>query len=143
MDKKFKVNGRETEWYYLTYQDKIDLIRSEETSAEDREFLISKLLDSVEYDLCPKTNEGETRDDVFARFFSNYVNRCGYDKQKAAEHMAREHRYLQNEMFKVCLEYIKMLASAYENDRYDPRNEWACKTSKHMLDHLKDIDWWF
>lgn len=143
MDKKFNVNGRETEWCYLTYQDKIDLIRSEETSAEDREFLIERLLSSVEYDLCPKTDEGETRDDVFARFFSNYVNRCGCDKKRAAEHMAREHRYLQNQMFKVCLEYIKILADNCDNGRYDPRNEWACKTSKEMIDHLKAIDYWF
>lgn len=143
MTKKFNVNGRETEWYYLTYQDKIDLIRDENTSDEDKKFLTDKLIESVEYDLCPKTNEGETRDDVFARFFSNYVNCCGCNKKKAAEHMAREHRHLQNEMFKVCLEYIKILAENCDNGRYDLRNEWAAKTSKEMIDHLKAIDYWY
>ena len=54
MDKKFNVNGRETEWCYLSYQEKIDLIRDENTTEEDRKFLIDKLLSSVEYTLCPK-----------------------------------------------------------------------------------------
>ena len=141
MNKKFNVNGRETEWCYLSYQEKIDLIRDENTTEEDRKFLIDKLLSSVEYTLCPKTNEGETRDDVFARFFSDYVNRCGCNKKKAAQHMAREHRYLQGEMFKVCLEYIKILAENANNGYYDPRNEWACKASKYMIEGLKSVDY--
>jgi RPA family protein len=45
-------------------------------------------------------------------------------------------------MFKVCLEYIKILAENANNGRYDARNEWSCKTAKVMIDHLKEIDYW-
>ena len=138
MEKKFNINGREKEIYYLTYQEKIDLIRDENTTEEDRTLLIENLLNSVEYDLCPKG--GETKDDVFARFFSDYVN-GSHDKFKAAEHMAREHRYLQSSMFKVCLEYIKLLAQNIESGRYDARNEWACNAAKYMIDGLKEKDY--
>ena len=55
--------------------------------------------------------------------------------------MAREHRYLQQEMFKVCLEYVKILAQNAENGRFDPRNEWACKASKYMIEGLKSVDY--
>jgi hypothetical protein len=52
-----------------------------------------------------------------------------------------EHRYLQNEMFKVCLEYIKQLAENCENGWYDPRNKYACETSKKIIDYFKEIDY--
>jgi hypothetical protein len=55
--------------------------------------------------------------------------------------MCREHRYLQNEMFKVCFEFIKMLAENCENGRFDPRNEYAAQTSKKIIDYLKEIDY--
>ena len=55
--------------------------------------------------------------------------------------MCREHRYLQNEMFKVCLEYIKELANCYECGRFDPRNQYAAETSKKIIDYFKEIDY--
>ena len=53
--------------------------------------------------------------------------------------MANEHRYLQNEMFKVCLAYIKQLAKAYENNSYDLRNEWACMTSFRIQGFIETL----
>ena len=82
----------------------------------------------------------ETKDDVFARFFSDYVN-GSHDKFKAAKHMATEHRYLQSSMFKVCLEYIKILAQNLDEGRFDGRNEWACNAAKYMIDGLKEKDY--
>jgi hypothetical protein len=52
-----------------------------------------------------------------------------------------EHRYLQNEMFKVCLEYIKKLADNCEKGYYDPRNEYAAETSKKIIDYFKEINY--
>jgi hypothetical protein len=78
---------------------------------------------------------------VFARFFGNFVNGKLHSKKHVAEIMCREHRYLQNEMFKVCLEYIKLLAENCENGRFDPRNQYAAQTSKKIIDYFKEIDY--
>ena len=138
---KFNVNGREKASYELSNKELVELIKSDITTEEQRTFLTQKMLERFEYDRCPHDG-GETEEDVFVRFFSNFVNGKCNNKQKVAQGMAREHRYLQQEMFKVCMEYIKILAENVNKDHYDPRNEWACKTSKIMIDHLKGIDYW-
>lgn len=139
MSKKFTINGREYESYELSNSDLIYLINSDSTSEEDKEFLKNKVIERFTYDLCPRC--GEDNDDVFARLFGNFVNGKCHSKKKVAERMCSEHRYLQNEMFKVCLEYIKLLADNFENDRYDPRNQYAAETSKKIIDYLKEIDY--
>ena len=138
---KFNVNGREKASYELSNKELVELIKSDTTTEEQRTFLTQKMLERFEYDLCPHDG-GETEEDVFVRFFSDFVNGKCHDKHKVAQGMAREHRYLQQEMFKVCMEYIKILAENVNKDYYDPRNEWSCKTSKIMIDHLKGIDYW-
>lgn len=79
----------------------------------------------------------ENSEDVektFAELFSDFVNGYCHDKKKVAELMSRDHRYLQNEMFKIFVEYVKILAKNYENRFYDGRNEWACETAKKFVD---------
>ena len=139
MDKKFIVNGREVEWYYLKPQDIVSLIKNENTSAEDKEYLQGRLLEVVEHNLCPKS--GETNDEVFARFFGNFVNGKMQSKAKVAEKMSCEHRYLQNEMFHVFLAYVKVLAENCEKGRYDGRNKYAAETSKKIIDYFNEIDY--
>lgn len=139
MDKKFIVDGREVEWYYLKPQDIVSLIKNENTSAEDREYLQNRLVEVVENNLCPKA--GETNDEVFARFFGNFVNGKLGDKNRVAKKMCMEHRYLQNEMFHVCLAYIKKLAENCEQGWYDPRNKYAAETSKKIIDYFKEINY--
>lgn len=39
MDKKFFVNGREKEWFYLTNRELVDLLKDEKTSEEDKKYL--------------------------------------------------------------------------------------------------------
>ena len=63
-------------------------------------------------------------------------------KQAVADGMAKEHRYLQNVMFQVCMEYIKVLATNCEREYYDPRNEYACIMSKNIVDLCKEKDYW-
>lgn len=135
MDKKFKIQGREVSWYNLTDSEMLMLYKSDDTSDEDKDFLKQRIIDRYELVCCP--SEGETNDELFARNFGNFVNGTMCSKRKVAEQMCREHRYLQNEMFKVCFEYIKLLAENYEKGYYDPRNEWACKTSKFIIDSCK------
>lgn len=126
----FEIDGREYEPYQLSNEQILRLLKSDDLTDSGHDKLMELVMNRFEYDLCPKG--GETRDDVFARFFSNYVNRCPNDFKRAANAMGREHRYLQSEMFKFCMEYIKVLAEHYDNGCYDPRNEWACRTANSI-----------
>lgn len=135
-NRKFTIDGREYSDYELSNEQIVKLI---EDSNENKEFLMEKAYERFKYDLCPRG--GENTDDVFGRFFGNFVNGKLYSKKHVAEVMCREHRYLQNEMFKVCLEYIKKLAENCENGYYDPRNKYAAETSKKIIDYFKEIDY--
>ena len=143
---KFTIDGREYEDYELSNEQIVRLLEGKylemddtHVDSEKKEFLMKKVYERFKSELCPKC--GEDTNDVFAHFFSNYVNRCPNDFKKAAKTMGREHRYLQNEMFKVCLEYIKKLAENCENGWFDPRNKYAAETSKKIIDYFKEIDY--
>lgn len=138
-ERKFKIDGREYTSYELSNGQIARLIEDDPYASDDKEFLMDVVFNRFRSDLCPKS--GETNDDVFARFFGNFVNGKLHSKKHVAEMMCREHRYLQNEMFKVCLEYIKMLAENCENGRFDPRNEYAAKTSKKIIDFFKETNY--
>jgi len=145
---KFTLNGREYEDYQLSNEQIVRLIEGKylemddtHVSSDEKELLMKKVYERFKYALCARKNEGETNDDVFARFFGNFVNGKLISRKKVAERMCREHRYLQNEMFKVCLEYIKELANCYECGRFDPRNQYAAETSKKIIDYFKEIDY--
>jgi hypothetical protein len=101
--------------------------------------LLEKILSRFESDSCLKP--GETKDEHFGGQFGDFVNGQMSSPKEVAKKMGREHRYLQNEMFKVCLEYIKVLAENCERGFYDPRNKYAAETSKMIIDHLKEIDY--
>lgn len=131
---EFIVNGVSYKDFELTNKMVAELLRDDSLDAEHKEKLKEKAIERFKYNLCPKA--GETDDDVFARFFSNYVNRCPNDFKRAAKTMAVDHRYLQNEMFKVCLMYIKELSEAYENGCYDARNQYACEMSNKIVNIL-------
>lgn len=136
---KFTINGREYEDYQLSNEQIAKLLGGNDIDSKEREYLLKKAYERFKYDLCPRG--GEDNDDVFARFFGNFVNGKLRSKEKVAELMCKEHRYLQNEMFKVCLEYIKKLAENCENGWYDPRNKYAAETSKKIIDFFKEIDY--
>lgn len=138
---KFTIDGREYEEYELSNEQIVKLIEGDTLTSSEKSFLMVKVYQRFKHDLCPRKNEGEDDDDVFARFFGNFVNGKCHNKKKVAEKMCREHRYLQNEMFKVCLEYIKKLADNCENGFYDPRNKYAAETSKKIIDFFKEIDY--
>ena len=137
---KFTLNGREYEDYELSNAQIIELLEGDHDVTDmGHEFLMKKVYERFKYDLCPKS--GEDTDDVFARFFGNYVNGKCHDKKKVAEIMCREHRYLQNEMFHVCMKFIIKLAENCEKGYYDPRNKYAAETSKKIIDFFKQINW--
>ena len=135
----FEIDGRDYEPYELSNEQILRLLKSDDLTDSGHDKLMELVMNRFEHDLCAKS--GETRDDVFAHFFSNYVNRCPNDFKKAAKAMGREHRYLQNEMFKVFMEYAKVLKEAYEEKRYDDRNEYAVKTANMILSFLDAEKW--
>ena len=137
--KKFIIDGREIADYQLSNKQLLELVRNEDTSKEDKEFLTQKIIDRFSYDLCPKA--GETEDDVFVRFFSNFVNGKLTSVKDVADKMAQEHRYLQGEMFKVCMAYIVTLAQKFNSGYYDGRNAYACETSSKIVNALDEEKW--
>lgn len=136
---KFTIDNREYKAWELSNEQIVKLIEGEPNGSEKRNALTEIMIGRFKSDLCPRC--GEDNDDVFARFFGNFVNGKCHSMKKVAERMCREHRYLQNEMFKVCLEYIKKLAENCENGRFDPRNKYAAETSKKIIDYFKEIDY--
>lgn len=137
----FNIDGRSYADYELSNEQIVSLVDGDTLGSEDKKYLMEKAYQRFKYDLCARKNEGEDSDDVFARFFGNFVNGKCHSKKKVAEKMCREHRYLQNEMFKVCLEYIKKLAENCEKEWFDGRNKYACETSKKIIDYFKEIDY--
>lgn len=85
-------------------------------------------------------------DNKNGNIISDMVNSSLFDAKSVAKFMAKDHRYLQGEFFKLCEYFIAILAHNYENGIYDGRNEYACKCAKIMTDALvenKMIDkWW-
>ena len=140
---KVTINGREYEDYQLSNEDLYYLVSGKKytytLSEEEKKILTDRLIERFKHECCKR--EGESGDELFARQFSNYVNRCPNDFEKAAEAMGRDHRYLQNEMFKLCIEYFKVLEQAYLDDRYDDRNRWAVRTANKALSLLRADDW--
>ena len=136
---KFVIDNREYEDYQLSNEQIVKLIESGNLMGSEKSYLMEKAYQRFKSDLCPKS--GETNDDVFARFFSNYVNRCPNNLYRAAKAMSRDHRYLQNEMFKVFMSYVKILAENCEIGAYDQRNEYAAETSKKIIDYFKEINY--
>jgi len=135
----FKVEGREVKDYELSNKQLVKLVRSEYITNEEREYLTKQIIDRFSYNMNP--NEGENEDDVFVRFFSNFVNGKMTSPRHIANRMAHEHRYLQGEMFKVCMAYIEKLEEMYANGYYDARNRYACETSSKIIKALNEINW--
>lgn len=138
---KFTIDGREYEDYQLSNEQIVRLIEGDNkvTDIGEEMFLKNKVYERFKNECCAR--KGESRDELFARNFSDYVNRCPNDFRKAASAMGRDHRYLQSEMFKLCIEYFKVLDKAYLDSRYDARNEWAVKTANEALCLLRAEDW--
>ena len=132
---KFEIDGREYEDYQLSNE---QIVRSLEGDYEvtdmGHDFLMEKVLERFKNECCPQY--GETNDNVFVRSFSRFVNGKLRSKEHVAELMCNEHRYLQTQMFYVCLAYIRKLAENMEKGNFDLRNMYACQTAKQMIEAL-------
>ena len=60
-----------------------------------------------------------------------------FDRKAFVEQMSREHRTLQSEFTSLCLDWLLKCREMYEEDRYDGRNELACRSGKVLMDYLE------
>ena len=133
---QFLINGRTKEVYELTNEELISLVNEENLSNEDRELLKNKIIERFKYACCKRS--GETNDNVFARQFSDFVNGRMRSHKETAKLMANDHRYLQQEMFKVFLAYAQILSNNYKNGLYDGRNEYSCRCANEIISALEE-----
>ena len=82
----------------------------------------------------------DERGKELAGVISEFVNGASSDYVSVADELARDHRYLQGEEFKLVLEFILALAHNYAKGWFDPRNEFACKMATAMVQALDDAD---
>lgn len=137
MIKTIMVNGREYYPYQLSNKAILELAENEKyINEEQRNALNEIIFNCFKENLCPKC--GETEDDVFVRYFSDFVNGKCISRAKVAKGMANDHRYLQQEMFKIFIEYTKVLSENYHKGFYDPRNEYACKCASKIVKCLEE-----
>ena len=80
------------------------------------------------------------RDAEFGRTFSDFVNGQMSNPKKVGKYLAKEHRYLQGQMWSVCLSFMRQLALNYHRGWYDDRNEYAAKTAAKAYDSLIEAD---
>lgn len=128
---ELKING------YPAYQASDENIMKayEEAEGDEKAAIAAYYMENrLKYSVCKK---GETKDENFGRLFEDFVNGGMSDERKVAHRMANSHRYLIQQMFKVCYEFIRILAEYAEKGYYDPRDEWACKTAQKMWDAVK------
>ena len=88
-----------------------------------------------------KNFSGETiseQDKAFAQEFSNFVNRRMCSGDQTGKELTRAHRYLQQQMFKVCIGFIRQLALNYQKGCYDERNKWASYLAAAAYDRLTE-----
>lgn len=78
------------------------------------------------------------QDKAFAKEFASFVNEQMRSADDTGSEMARAHRYLQQEMFKVLMGFMRQLAYNYKSGRYDARNEWASRLAAEAYGWLTE-----
>lgn len=84
---------------------------------------------------------GETiseQDKAFAQEFTNFVNGRMCSADKTDKELTRAHRYLQQQMFRVFIGFMRQLAFNYQKGSYDQRNEWASRLAATAYDRLTE-----
>ena len=77
------------------------------------------------------------QDKAFAQEFANFVNGRMCSAETGKE-LTRAHRYLQQQMFRVFIGFMRQLAFNYQKGSYDQRNEWASRLAATAYDRLTE-----
>jgi len=73
---------------------------------------------------------------TLADMMSQSVNSSKFDPKRCAAAMACDHRTLIQSKARLVIEFLRVLASHYDEGRYDLRNEGACRAARVMVDAL-------
>ena len=76
------------------------------------------------------------QDKAFAQEFANFVNGQMCPADQTGKELTRAHRYLQQQMFKVFIGFMRQLAYNYKQGVYDERNAWASQLASEAYTHL-------
>lgn len=76
------------------------------------------------------------QDKAFVQEFANFVNGRMCSADQTGKELTRAHRYLQQQMFKVFIGFMRQLAYNYQKGTYDDRNEWASRLASEAYTHL-------
>ncbi|WP_260455398.1 sulfide:quinone reductase [Parabacteroides merdae] len=63
---------------------------------------------------------------------------CSADQ--TGKELTRTYRYLQQQMFKVLIGFMRQLAYNYQQGAYDERNAWASRFASEAYTHLIDSE---
>ncbi len=80
------------------------------------------------------------QDNAFAQEFANFVNGRMCSAENTGRELTRAHRYLQQQMFKVFVGFMRQLAYNYQKGTYDDRNEWASRLASEAYTRLIESD---
>ena len=80
------------------------------------------------------------QDKAFAQEFANFVNGRMCSAKNTGRELARAHRYLQQQIFKVFIGFMRQLAYNYQKGTYDDRNEWASRLASEAYTRLIESD---
>ena len=130
-----EINGKAVSLYKLSEEELVRHAESSNMSDKAKLALLKEIKERFKSACCKQ--EGETSDDVFARTLSRFVNGRCVSKERTASLMAKDHRYLQQQVFLLFMEYVRILADNYRKGWFDARNEWSCRTSASIIDLLE------
>ena len=80
------------------------------------------------------------QDKAFAQEFANFGNGRMCSAENTGRELTRAHRYLQQQMFKVFIGFMRQLAYNYQEGTYDERNEWASRLASEAYTRLIESD---
>lgn len=80
------------------------------------------------------------QDKACAKEFANFVNGRMCSATNTGRELTRVHRYLQQQMFKVFVGFMRQLAYNYRQGVYDDRNAWASRLASEAYTCLTESE---
>jgi hypothetical protein len=85
-------------------------------------------------------NQVQTKGEAVADQLTNFLNSASIkDTEDFVNAMMVEHRFLQEETFKLFLKTCSKWSEMLEADRFDDRNVFTVKTSKKITDLIENL----
>lgn len=75
-----------------------------------------------------------------AMVLSKYVNNMSHSAKELAEELHNDHRTLIQCTANVFIKFFELLANDYCNNRYDARDEAACKLAMKIMNSTNECD---